>query len=46
MVNFHSKYRLISQSINLGLTCKNMALSIDWSLRKVFVNEDLDLTVH
>ena len=23
-----------------------MAPSIDWSLRKVFVNEDLDLTVH
>ena len=23
-----------------------MAPFIDWSLRKVFVNEDLDLTVH
>ena len=46
VVNCLSRYWLISQSISLGLTFKNTTPSIDWSLRKVFVKEDLDLTVH
>ena len=45
LVNGHSRYLLINHPISLDLFFKNLAPSIDWSLRKVFVKENLDLTV-